>query len=181
MDKEGRIRPIKREDVAVMHAWELDDEIAYLSGITRPRSLEAFKASYESYFVKMDNTLRLYSIILNERVIGRIELGLIDRENGTAAFGIVIGDRDCWGQGYGKQAILELLREAFDDLHLHKVYCEVYAFNERSIRMMQAMDFKQDGVLREHEYFRNEHHDLVVFSMLRSEFKTKLKEEITSA
>ncbi|MBC6134522.1 GNAT family N-acetyltransferase [Listeria booriae] len=102
MDKEGRIRPIKREDVAVMHAWELDDEIAYLSGITRPRSLEAFKASYESYFVKMDNTLRLYSIILNERVIGRIELGLIDRENGTAAFGIVIGDRDCWGAGIWK-------------------------------------------------------------------------------
>ncbi|WP_430534037.1 GNAT family protein [Listeria rocourtiae] len=166
-----RIRPIRRADVQGMHAWELDKDIAMTSGITKPRSLEVFQTMYEKYFLKVNQSLLLYSIILDERVIGRAELGLIDRENGNAAFGIVIGEQSSWGKGYGKEAIIELLGVAFNELHLHKVYCEVYAFNQRSLNMMDSLGFHRDGVLRDHEFFHDAYHDLVVFSMLATEFK----------
>ncbi|MBC6308380.1 GNAT family N-acetyltransferase [Listeria sp. FSL L7-1582] len=165
-----RIRPIKREDVLGMHEWELNEEIAMASGVTKPRSLEVFQTMYEKYFLKVTHALKLYSIVLDERVIGRAELGLIDRENGNAAFGIVIGEQSSWGNGYGKEAILELLDVAFHELHLHKVYCEVYTFNQRSLNMMDSLGFHRDGILREHEFFRGVYHDLVLFSMMRTEF-----------
>lgn len=168
----GRIRPIRREDIQGMHVWELDEEIAMASGITKPRSLEVFQTMYEKYFLNVNQSLQLYSIVLDGRVIGRAELGLIDRENGQAAFGIVIGERSSWGKGYGKEAILELLDVAFNALHLHKVYCEVYTFNERSLNMMHSLGFHQDGILREHEFFHDTYHDLAVFSMLETEFRT---------
>lgn len=136
-----------------MHVWELDEEIAMASGITKPRSLEVFQTMYEKYFLKVSDSLQLYSIVLDGRVIGRAELGLIDRENGHAAFGIVIGERMSWGKGYGKEAILELLDVAFNELYLHKVYCEVYTFNKRSLNMMHSLGFSQDGILRDHEFF----------------------------
>lgn len=169
-----RIRPIRREDVPGMHVWELDEDIAMASGITKPRSLEVFQTMYEKYFLKVNHSLQLYSIVLDERVIGRAELGLIDRENGHAAFGIVIGERTSWGNGYGKEAILELLGVAFNELHLHKVYCEVYTFNERSLNMMKSLGFRQDGILRDHEFFHDAYHDLAVFSMLDTEFRAVL-------
>ncbi|MBC6314969.1 GNAT family N-acetyltransferase [Listeria grandensis] len=169
-EEKGIIRPIRMEDVEVMHAWEHDEEIATASGIIKPRSLEVFQAAYAKYFLKVSDSLRLFSITLGGRVIGRAELGLIDRENGNAAFGIVIGDKSCWGKGYGKQAICDLLGWAFAELHLHKIYCEVYTFNDRSMNMMRSIGFHQDGVLREHEYFNGEYHDVAVFSILQSEY-----------
>lgn len=48
----------------------------------------------------------------------------------------------------GREALLALVRYAFDDLGLSRVSAEVYANNVRSLRMLETAGFEREGNLR---------------------------------
>ena len=47
-----------------------------------------------------------------------------------------------WGRGFASEAARELLRHAFEDLDLRRVWCGYYAGNERSKRVQEKLGFK---------------------------------------
>ncbi|MDP2655742.1 MAG: GNAT family protein [bacterium] len=67
-----------------------------------------------------------------DRPIGTIGIHGIDRESRVATTGTVIGETDCWGEGYGTEAKMILLDYAFNTLNLRKIYSRVLATNPRS-------------------------------------------------
>lgn len=58
----------------------------------------------------------------DDRPIGSVYFRDIDRGEGTAEYGIFIGERDAVGCGYGTAAAREALKYAFLNLHLRKVF-----------------------------------------------------------
>jgi RimJ/RimL family protein N-acetyltransferase len=64
-------------------------------------------------------------------------------------------------QGYGQQAIRLLLRHAFHDLGLQRVYLTVLDDNPRAIRAYEKCGFTVEGRLRKHVYKRGQFRDLV--------------------
>ena len=104
------------------------------------------------------------------RHIGNVDLALGAPEDRKAMLGILIGEKDCWSQGYGTDAILTLLRFGFDEMNLNKVGLTCYAFNHRGQAAYRKCGFVEEGRLREARYSEGAYHDEVIMSVLRDEF-----------
>lgn len=81
------------------------------------------------------------------RLVGLTNLTRIDRRAGTAYFGIVVGEKDCWGKGIATESLTLILRRAAS-LRLRKVLLEVAADNPRAVALYRRAGFQTEGVLR---------------------------------
>ncbi|WP_232703347.1 GNAT family N-acetyltransferase [Halobacterium wangiae] len=88
-----------------------------------------------------------------EDVMGRAELGYW-----------VAPDEQ--GQGYATEAAELGVRYAFDDRGLHRVMARVFATNEASRRVLEAVGFEREGTLRDHYYVDGDHVDAHVYGLL---------------
>jgi RimJ/RimL family protein N-acetyltransferase len=107
----------------------------------------------------------------DDRAIGTVGLDTIDQANGTAEFGIAIGEKDEWGKGYGTDALRAICDFGFGQLRLERIGLEVYADNTRGRRAYEKGGFVLEGTLRRAHYARGEHHDVHVMSLLRAEWE----------
>ncbi len=83
------------------------------------------------------------------RPIGIAGLSGIDHANRTAEFGIMIGDKESWGQGYGTEVTRLMLDYGFTCLGLHNINLWVNAANERGIRAYRRAGFRMAGRWRQ--------------------------------
>ena len=58
----------------------------------------------------------------------------IDRTHRTAVLGLLIGEKDCWGQGHGTETTRLVVDYGFTALDLHSIRLSVYSYNARAIR-----------------------------------------------
>ncbi len=103
--------------------------------------------------------------------IGNIGLHEGQAENRKATLGIMIGDKDYWSNGYGSDAIVTLLRFAFHEQNMNRVWLHVYEFNERAIACYKKCGFVIEGTLRENSYRDGRYVDTITMGILRSEFE----------
>jgi RimJ/RimL family protein N-acetyltransferase len=96
-----------------------------------------------------------------DRHIGNVQLTDIDWVSRHACAGIFIGEARYWSKGYGQQAMRLLVRHAFNDLGLHRVYLVVLEDNPRAIRAYEKCGFVVEGRLRQHAYKRGQFRDLI--------------------
>jgi len=104
------------------------------------------------------------------RPIGSVGLSDVKANDHNASFGIDIGEKECWGKGYGTEAARLILKYGFEQLNLHRIYSEVWSFNERSLRMHLKVGFKEEGRQREAVYKNGTYHGIVMFGMLKDEW-----------
>lgn len=108
---------------------------------------------------------------VQRRPVGTAGLSGISRVHSLAEYGVLIGERDCWGKGYAAAASHELLRIAFQDLKLHRVFLRVLEDNARAIRLYLRLGFVREGVLRGHVRKGGMPRNVVVMGMLASEWR----------
>lgn len=163
------LRALEREDLPRCHRWFNDEEVTKYLLRNDPLSM----VEEEGWFEEMvADKSRLVLAIEDEKGnhIGNIGLREIDFRNGKATIGITIGEKDCWGKGYGPEAVRLLLKYVFEELRLYRVESAAFAENQRSIRLHEKCGFVREGV-RRGVYFRNgRHSDLVLFGILADEF-----------
>lgn len=70
--------------------------------------------------------------------IGNIGLHSLDWKNRNATLGIVIGEKEHWGKGYGTEAVRVMLRFAFHELGLHRVELATLVGNDRARRCFES-------------------------------------------
>ena len=68
------------------------------------------------------------------RPIGNTGLHGLDHRNRSASFGIIIGEPDCRGKGYGTETTRLMLDYAFTALGLHNIMLTVFEFNPAGTR-----------------------------------------------
>jgi RimJ/RimL family protein N-acetyltransferase len=106
----------------------------------------------------------------SERAIGRCLLFGLNKTDRTAEIGIFIGEKDCWGKGYGAEAMTLLLDYAFNLLNLNSVMLGVFSFNERAISLYRRLGFREIGRRREARIIGPDKHDAILMDLLASEF-----------
>ena len=166
------LRPLDESDLDRCLGWINDSEILSFLGRRTPMSRtmerEWLVGQYKS------NTDIPLAIVLkdDDRHIGNTGLHGIDHVNRSAEFGILIGERDAWGQGFGVEAGRTIIDYGFKELGLHRVCLRVFSFNERARRVYAKLGFTQEGTLRE-SYFRDgQFHDTLVMSILQEEWES---------
>jgi RimJ/RimL family protein N-acetyltransferase len=85
-----------------------------------------------------------------ERHVGNIKLGPVDWPNRRGEVGLLIGEYDCWGRGYAREAIAALTAHAFDALGLHKLTAGYLAPNVASGKAFAAAGYFIEARLRDH-------------------------------
>lgn len=104
-------------------------------------------------------------------VIGCCGLHYIDWRLRSAEFGIFIS-KDSRGSGCGKEALKMLFDYGFDEINLHKIWAEVYGFNQAK-DLYVNLGMKEDGVLRHNCFHGGKYYDSVILSILESEWGIK--------
>ena len=106
----------------------------------------------------------------NDTLIGNAGLININHLHKTAEAGIFIGDKSCWGKGFGTEALSLLIDYAYKVLNLHNIFLKTYAFNKRAIRCYEKIGFKKIGEIREAHVYGGKAHNIVLMDILPSDF-----------
>ena len=84
-----------------------------------------------------------------ERYLGEVVLNDLDPDNESVGFRISLSPAEVLGQRYGTEATRAVVGHAFDDLGLHRVALEVFAFNPRALRAYEKSGFTVEGRQRD--------------------------------
>jgi RimJ/RimL family protein N-acetyltransferase len=98
----------------------------------------------------------------------------IDWQNRGAEIGIQIGEKEYWDQGYSTKAVRLLLNIGFKNLNLHRLWLRVFESNKRAIRSYEKAGFVVEGKFREAEYLDGKYVDVMIMSVLKSEWQPDL-------
>lgn len=109
----------------------------------------------------------------NDEYLGTISLKNIDLKNSIAEYAISTRKK-AWGKGVALTATGLILKKAFTDYGLHRVYLNVLADNDAAIRLYEKCGFKNEGNFREHLQVNGEYVDLKWYGILDSEYDEKI-------
>ncbi len=163
------LRSVQESDFEDFYKWYGDEQITRFLGM-KPLSKEKAKAMFNRLMNDPDGVY--FGIITKdeERIIGYVFLAQILKGHRVAReFGIVIGDENLWGHGYGKEATRLILEFGFKHLKLHRIELLVLDSNERARRMYRKLGFVEEGVQRETRLVDGEWHNVVLMGILEKE------------
>lgn len=168
-----RLRAPEPSDLERVYTWINDREVTQFLIARYPMShgdeerwLAA--ATVENGFA---NDVRLAIETRDGTHIGNCGLHRISAEDRHADLGIMIGDKSCWSNGYGTDAVMTLLRFAFHQMNLHRVSLGVFDFNDRAIACYRKCGFIEEGRERQVYFQDGQYHDIIRMSILRDEFE----------
>lgn len=104
------------------------------------------------------------------RLLGIVGLDSVSLLHRHGEVGIFIGSLTDQNRGYGRDALLTLLRFGFDRLGLHSIAIKANAENERAVHLYSSIGFVETGREREVVFMRGRFRDHTCFDMLESEF-----------
>lgn len=165
---------LNKANMATALAWLTDPEVnEFLLSGHEPMTLEDEERWYDE--MATSQTDEVFEIHVGEdgRYIGNTGLNRIDRTHRSAELGIMIGSKADQSQGYGRDAIVTLLRYAFDTLGLHRVYLRCDPENARAAKAYRAVGFTEVGREREAVFIEGRYHDHLEFDMLEREFRAR--------
>lgn len=169
-----RLTALRRDDLPTYTRWFQDYEMRrYLSLVAAPATAEQEEAWYERAVKDHGKGSYTFAIraLADDRLLGNAGLQLMTAKDRWARFGIFLGERDTWGQGYGTDATRLILRYAFLELGLHRVELDVYSFNPRGVRAYEKAGFRREATRREALYREGQYHDIHVMGILRPEWE----------
>lgn len=150
-------------------AWMNDYEVVKFleSRFSPPKSLEELKEYVRR--TNSDQDQLLFAIIHEEdhRHIGNIKIGPINRTHRHASIGIIIGEREYWGQGYASEAIGRMTQYAFEFLGLNHVFAGCYHENVASAKAFLKAGWKLEGTQVGHYLFEGRFVDGLLFGKSR--------------
>lgn len=103
----------------------------------------------------------------NGKHIGNIKLGPINSIHKIGEIGIMIGNKDSWGQEYATEAISLLSNFAFQKLKLHKITAGAYENNMGSIKAFLKAGFIKEAIRKSHFMYKKNYVDLVLLAKLQ--------------
>lgn len=178
-----RLRAIERADLPTFVRWFNDPEVRQYLAMYAPISSAMEDRWFEAQLDNKDAFLFAIEARVDETWvhIGNAGLSSIDWKNRHAAFGIALGEKAYWGQGYGTDATRTVLRFAFHELNLHRVELEVYDQNPRARRCYEKAGFRHEGIRRQALFRDGRYHDTHRMAVLREEFEDRRKIDSTGA
>jgi RimJ/RimL family protein N-acetyltransferase len=167
------LSPCSPEDAAKWAEWDNDLEVTIPLG-DEAYIPYAFEKSQQIVDEVIRNQDHVFSIVDlgTDGLIGRCMLFSIDHVNRHAMLGIVIGEKDCWGQGYGQDAIRLLLDYAFNLLNLNSVMLGTFSFNERAIACYRKVGFREIGRRRQARIIGSKRYDAILMDILAEEYES---------
>lgn len=114
-------------------------------------------------------SLYQWGIELAGQIVGTCTLAAIDRDNRCAEIGFALG-RQHWGQGLALRAVSAVIDFAFGRLNLHRLGADADPRNGASIRLLEKLGFRREGLRRECYFHLGEIQDAMLFGLLQRDW-----------
>jgi RimJ/RimL family protein N-acetyltransferase len=172
--KRVRLRGSELSDIPNMVRWMNDPEVTRNLLVYTPLSSVDEQIWFET-MMKNPKEEHIYMIeVLEDNIwitVGSTGFHGLDWKNRSAEIGISIGEKKYWNRGYGRDTVRLMLRHAFNDLNLNRVYLNVFETNEPAKKAYLAAGFVEEGRLRQDIFKNGRYIDVFMMSVLRSEWQ----------
>jgi RimJ/RimL family protein N-acetyltransferase len=162
------LRALSQDDLDRVLAWHNDPELySTLGGHYRYVGREA-EAEWMRRRIQASDEVNL-AICLSDpsEHIGNIYLRNINWVARNAELHIFVAARDHRNKGYGASAIALLIKHAFEDLGLARIYLETLANNSAAIKAYEKCGFVTEGHLRGHAFKNGKFEDMLIMGLCR--------------
>ena len=165
------LREKRLEDAEQDYIWRSDPELARLDA-AYPLTM-----SYDRYLKIFQDQINFPTPgshhfgaeTFDGKFIGNCMYYDLDSVNLEAELGIVIGDRDYWGNAWGYDAVTTLLEYMFAVRELKRVYLHTLEWNERAQRCFNRCGFNPVRPVRRMS------HDFILMEVLREDWQNDAK------
>lgn len=175
LGKRVRLRPLEEADMSTMYGWRNDMSSLHLWSVRRHIvTFDEFVAELETDFAT-DRHIQL----MIERTADSSVVGTIYSYNAQFI------DGHCWittyvkhgktGMGFGAEAVALMLAYLFSYFGFHKIYAEVYDYNEASTQSLVSAGFVEEGRFREHRFFAGKRHDVIRYAIYSNQLTRILR------
>ena len=139
------LRPWQESDAEALYKYAANPNVGPIAGWPPHTSVENSREIIKTVLSGEES----YAVVLKETsepigsigiMTARSEIHTVKTSDTECEIGYWIGE-PYWGQGLIPEAIREILRHAFEDLHLSSVWCGYYDGNEKSRRAQEKCGF----------------------------------------
>ena len=168
------LRPLESDDLNAKYlGWLNDPEVnRYLEIGLFPYTKHQLEQYYDRLAETTNNVILAVAEKATDLHIGNVKLEPINWVHRTAVFGILIGDKSKWGNGYGTEATKLALDYAFDRLNLRKVSLGVVVDNTAAFKTYQKLGFVVEGTKRQEVFLCGDFMDVLWMGLLKEEYQT---------
>lgn len=165
------IRALEPEDMELLRAMTNDPEIEKkIAGWSFPVA-RCQQLGWYDKVVNSENDKRMAIVYKdNDELLGMLNLVNIDWKNGTAYHGIRLSNETPKNRGIGTDAVMTLMRYAFEELRLHRLEGGWLAENVASRKLYEKCGWKSEGIQREAVFYDGTYHDFIVSGILEADY-----------
>jgi len=167
-------RPLTPDDAAAVAKVAGSREIAdTTTTIPHPYSEEQARAWIAARTSQSSTGKEIvFAVVTREdaQLIGAVGLREIDAEHSQAEMGFWIGVPS-WGRGYATEAARRVVRYAFEELKLNRVYAHHMVRNPASGRVLEKLGMKREGLLRQRVRKWGVFEDVVLLAILHDDWR----------
>ncbi len=169
------LREITVDDAAFWLRNFSDPDVVELTSFEPPADLEAAKAELVRYAVRPfeAGTGIRWGVALrpSHELVGTLGYHAWVREGGNRARAGYDLLREHRGRGIMTEAMRAILAYGFGTMALNRVEVLIDPKNAPSIRLVERLGFRREGIFRENTYFRGRFIDDAVYALLANEWR----------
>jgi RimJ/RimL family protein N-acetyltransferase len=165
-----RVDPAR--DVEDRYRWMNDPETVRYLGM-RPQRLSREEARKYLEACAASSDPMEFAIEADGRHIGGCCLRALHHVARSAEFGIVIGEAEYRGKGYGTEVAALMVRIGFEQFNLNRIWLVVNAENAAGRRAYEKAGFQTEGVMRSYGFDNGRYYDAHLMAVLRSDYEQR--------
>jgi RimJ/RimL family protein N-acetyltransferase len=166
-----RLRAIEESDLPALLEWRNQPQLRRYFREYRELNATQQRAWFDSR-VNNDPNTRMFAIedASDGRLLGACGLCYVDWVNRNADFSIYLGADGLYiDERLAPDAARVMIRYAFDELGLHRLWAEIYSFDLPKTGFFQTLGFQLDGRHRHTHWAEGDWHDSLFFSLLSTD------------
>ncbi|MDX1546252.1 MAG: GNAT family protein [Rhodothermales bacterium] len=174
--REVTLTPLHRENLYKHFEWNNDPELNRLDSEIpfHKESLSEFKRRFEQMIYSPAPDQQDFEVRADDgTVIGVAYIVNISTHHRHCTIGITIGDRDYWGEGYGRAALRSVLAYCFGELKMHRVHAYTFEYNDAWRRLVEWAGFTKEGTERDYLYRDGQFWNKESYAILEQEYRTQ--------
>ena len=172
------LKPLTSEFISEDYIRWMQDEniLQFLTGRDKSYNVDEL----ERYVAQMEKSPHdwLFGIFLKEgdKHIGNIKIGNANFLHRFGDIGLIIGNKDCWGKGYGTEAITLATEYAFNQVNLNKLLAGMIVDNVGSYKAFMKAGYREAGRLKSHVLVKGQFVDAVLVEKCKDMQSSKRKD-----
>jgi len=169
------LEEIDRENINILRKWRNEPKVRKYFRAHKDISEDMQSEWYSSIGNNSHPNHVYFQIMLCEHtatiknIVGVCNLSYIDWHIRSAEAAIYVAKSS--GKGIGTEALQLMCRYGFDELNLHKIWCEIFDNNQKSLHLFKKIGFVEEGILRDNYFSEGKYGNSYRLSLFKNELK----------